>query len=306
MVKFYSCENEGLVERDEWAPHYWINVECPTEDDCRFLRSLHVPESFMENVADVDERPRFEHEDGWLLTILRIPHHFTDDPMRYTTVPLGVMTKDDMIITVCHTVTEMIPDFISHSKRRHINIDNQPDFVLRLVYSSTYWFLQYLKEINDTVSDFTRQLEKSVRNEVLLSLMKLQKALVYFNTSLQGNSMLTGRLDKVFSDDCDAELLEDVEIELGQATNTVNVYMAILSNSMDTFASVISNNVNDIMKKMTSISIILMIPTLIASFYGMNVDVWFSSSAHAFGFIIVFSFFFACLIWYWLRRVKWL
>lgn len=306
MMKFYSCDNEGFVEMAEWQPHYWISVEQPTGEDCAFLRNLNVPESFMENIADIDERPRFEHEDGWLLTILRIPHHFSDDPMKYITVPLGVMTKDDVIITVCHTRTEMIPDFINHSNKRHVNIDNQPDFVLRLVYSSTYWFLQYLKDINNTVSDFTRQLEKSVRNEVLLNMMQLQKALVYFNTSLQGNSMLTERLNKVFSVDCDAELLEDVEIELGQATNTVNVYMAIMSNSMDTFASVISNNVNDIMKKMTSISIILMIPTLVASFYGMNVDVWFSGSDNAFGLIILFSFIFAGLIWYWLRRVKWL
>ena len=306
MIKFYSCENEGFVEMTEWQPHYWISVECPTEDDCGFLRSLDVPESFMENIADIDERPRFEREDGWLLTILRIPHHYTDDTMKYVTVPLGVMTKNDVIITVCHTRTEMIPDFIDHSNKRHVNIDNQPDFILHLVYSSTYWFLQYLKNINDTVSDFTRQLEKSVRNEVLLNLMQLQKALVYFNTSLQGNSILTERLNKVFAEDCDADLLEDVEIELSQATNTVNVYMEILSNSMDTFASVISNNVNDIMKKMTSISIILMIPTLVASFYGMNVDVWFSTSGNAFGLIILTSFLLAGLIWYWLRHIKWL
>lgn len=175
MMKFYSCDNEGFVEMAEWQPHYWISVEQPTGEDCAFLRNLNVPESFMENIADIDERPRFEHEDGWLLTILRIPHHFSDDPMKYITVPLGVMTKDDVIITVCHTCTEMIPDFINHSNKRHVNIDNQPDFVLRLVYSSTYWFLQYLKDINNTVSDFTRQLEKSVRNEVLLNMMQLQE-----------------------------------------------------------------------------------------------------------------------------------
>ena len=174
-----------------------------------------------------------------------------------------------------------------------------------VIYSSTYWFLQYLKDINETVGTFTHQLEKSVRNEVLLSLMQLQEALVYFNTSLQGNSMLTERLNKVFSDDCDADLLEDVEIELGQALNTVNVYMEILSNSMDTFASVISNNVNNIMKRMTSISIILMIPTLVASFYGMNVDVWFASNELAFGFIILFSFSVAAVVWYWLHKVRW-
>lgn len=306
MIRFYACDDEGFVEMDRWQPHYWVNVECPSEGDCQYLRNLGVPDHFMESVSDIDERPRFEHEDGWLLTILRIPHHYADDGIRYTTVPLGVMTKGDFIITVCHTCTEMIPDFIDHNNRRHINIDNQPDFVLRLIYSSAYWFLHYLKEINDCVSAYMDQLEKSVRNEVLLNMMQLQKALVYFNTSLQGNSLLTERLNKVFSDDCDADLLEDVEIELGQASNTVNVYMEILSRTMDTFASVISNNVNNIMKRMTSISIILMIPTLIASFYGMNVDVWFGGAANAFGFIVMVSFGLAALVWYWLHRKRWL
>ena len=199
----------------------------------------------------------------------------------------------------------MIADFIDHSNKRHIRVDNQPDFVLRLVYSSTFWFLQYLKEINSRVSAETRLLEKSVRNEQLLGLMRLQKSLVYFNTALQGNSMLVERLDKVFADDCDTDLLEDVEIEMGQAANTVNVYMEILSTSMDTFASVISNNVNDIMKRMTSISIILMIPTLVASFYGMNVKVWGAALPCAFWLVVSLSFLLAAGVWYWLRRLKW-
>lgn len=307
MLKFYSCETGGLVEKDEWMPHYWINVEAPDDQNKAFMReSLCVPESFLDYVQDIDERPRFEHEDGWLLTIVRIPLRDKNDPLSFATVPLGIMTKDDIIITVCMDQTEMIPDFINHCNKRHIDIDNQPDFVLRIIYSSTFWFLRYLKIINDTETDFTRQLEKSVRNEMLLNMMRLQKSLVYFNTSLQGNSMLVERLNKVYADDCDADLLEDVEIELRQACNTVAIYTEILSNSMDTFASVISNNVNDIMKKMTSISIILMIPTLVASFYGMNVAVWHGTSAGAFWVIVLASMSVSALIWYWLRRVRWL
>lgn len=307
MIHFYACEDDGFVEKNEWQPHYWINVDKPDDTDCEFICSeWGVPHSFVENVADVDERPRFEREDGWLLTIMRIPVHDPAGPMLYHTVPLGIMTKGEYIITLCFADSEMIPDFIDHSNRRHITVDNQPDFVLRLIYSSTYWFLSYLKQINDTVSQYTRQLERSVRNEALLTMMQLQKALVYFNTSLQGNRLLVDRLNKVFSDDCDADLLEDVEIELSQAVNTVNVYMEILSNSMDTFASVISNNVNAIMKTMTSLSVILMVPTLVASFYGMNVDVWFGSVPAAFGFIILISFGLAAVVWYFLRRARWI
>lgn len=307
MIRFYACEDDGFVEKDRWQPRYWINIDRPDDTDTRYIcDQWGVPPSFIENIADVDERPRFEREDGWLLTIVRIPIHDKDKPLVYHTVPLGIMTKDDYIITVCFSDSEMIPDFIDHSNRRHISIDNQPDFVLRLIYSSTFWFLSYLKQINDTLTQYTRQLERSVRNEALLSMMQLQKALVYFNTSLQGNQLLADRLDKVFADDCDADLLEDVQIELSQAANTVNVYMEILSNAMDTFASVISNNVNDIMKTMTSLSVILMVPTLIASFYGMNVDVWFGNAPSAFGFIILLSFLLSAVVWYFIRRAHWI
>lgn len=307
MIRFYACEENGLTEKTDWEPHYWINVEQAVAADTDYLCSQWgVPESFVENLADVDERPRFEREDGWLLTIVRIPVRKKDDPLQYHTVPLGIMTKDSFIITLCYAETEMIPDFIDHCNKRHISVGNQPDFVLRIIFSSTFWFLCYLKQINDTVELYTRQLERSVRNEALLSMMKLQKALVYFNTSLQGNQLLADRIDKVFADNCDTDLLEDVSIELSQATNTVNVYMEILSNSMDTFASVISNNVNDVMKTMTSISVILMIPTLIASFYGMNVEVWFASAPAAFGSIILISFVLAAIVWYFIRRARWI
>lgn len=191
MIRFYTCEN-GFVERDERGPHFWINVERPTPADRDFLTSeLGVPESFLDNIADEDERPRFEHEWEWLLTIIRIPAKSGVDFYSYTTVPMGIITKDEIVVLVCHAQTEMIPDFIDHTRKRHIKIDNHPDFILRLIYSSTYWYLRYLKMINTTVTDSMEDLEKSVTNKDLLNLMKLQNALVFFNTSLKGNSMLT-------------------------------------------------------------------------------------------------------------------
>ena len=234
-----------------------------------------MPESFLESAADEDERPRFDHEDDWLLTILRIPRKNGSDPDIYDTVTLAVITKNDLLITISHSKTEMIDDFISHSRRRHIMEVNKPDFILRLIYSAAYWYLNYLKEINRTVSRSVTDLRSSVRNEDLYNMMKLQESLVYFNTSLKGNTTLVERINKMFADNCDPELLEDVEIELQQAQNTVNIYIEILDSTMNTLSSVISNNVNEIMKKMTSVSIILMLPTLIASFYGMNVAVAF-------------------------------
>lgn len=306
MIKFYSSTEEGFIEMDKWCPQYWINVETPDDDDRRRLASIGVPSSFLENVCDIDERPRFDREDGWLLTILRIPHHVKRNHRHYITVPLGILTKGDIIITICNTATTIISALIEQCNKRHITIGKQPDFVLRIMYTSTYWYLTYLKEINNTMQEYTRDLRRGVSNDLLLQMMDLQKSLVYFNTSLQGNSMLLDRLNKMFDDDCDAAFSEDVEIELSQASNTVNVYMEILSNSMDTFASVISNNVNNVMKTMTSISIILMIPTLIASFYGMNVTVWMGGEPLAFLLIIVISFGLSALVWFLLRHKGWL
>lgn len=306
MRKYYSSEN-GYVEKSEWEPECWINVECPDSGDFEFLRqTLHVPESFLESAADEDERPRFDHEDDWLLTILRIPRKNGSDPDIYDTVTLAVITKNDLLITISHSKTEMIDDFISHSRRRHIMEVNKPDFILRLIYSAAYWYLNYLKEINRTVSRSVTDLRSSVRNEDLYNMMKLQESLVYFNTSLKGNTTLVERINKMFADNCDPELLEDVEIELQQAQNTVNIYIEILDSTMNTLSSVISNNVNEIMKKMTSVSIILMLPTLIASFYGMNVTVAFGSGPATFWKIIGFSMALALLIYLWLRKIKWI
>lgn len=306
MRRYYKSD-EGYVETLRWQPSCWINIERPDADDMDFLRKeLSVPQSFIDSVADEDERPRFDREDGWQLTILRIPHHNKTDNDSYTTLTFGVLTKDEIAVTICHQKTEMIEDYISYSQRRKITVANHPDFILRLIHSSAYWYQTYLKEINNSITENATELSHSVRNEDLYKLMDLQKSLVYFNTSLQGNNILMERLDKMFADNCDPELFDDVEIELQQALNTVNVYIDILDSTMDTLASVISNNVNQIMKKMTSVSIILMLPTLIASFYGMNVAVAFGNKPMAFWGIVVFSLGLAIVIYLWLKKINWI
>lgn len=306
MRRFYKSEN-GYIEKDDWQPECWINIECPDSNDMDYLsHQLGVPMSFLESAADNDERPRFDHEDGWLLTIIRIPAYNPDSSELYTTLTLAVITKEDLIITICDNHSAMIDDFIEHTRRKHIIDVNKPDFLLHLIYSATFWFLKYLKEINGTVSSSVIELKNSVRNEDLYRMMQLQNSLVYFNTALSGNATLVERIDKIFEDDCDAALLEDVKIELQQAQNTVNVYTEILDSTMDMLASVISNNVNDIMKKMTSVSIILMLPTLIASFYGMNVAVAFGDARLAFWCIIGASVAIAFIIFWWLKRIRWM
>ena len=308
MRTYLYCE-AGFVEKPQWLPNCWVNVVCPDNDDFEFLtKTLNVPESFLNDIADTDERPRTDTEGNWLLTILRIPmQNGQNESLPFGTVPIGIITNNEIIVSVCYHQTDMIPDFIEHTRRKGIEVRNKLDLIFRLIYSSAVWFLKYLKQINNDVATAEKELEKSIRNEDLLQLMKLQKTLVYFNTSIRGNEVMIGRLKNIFQDTnyLDLELLEDVVIELKQAYNTVNIYSDILTGTMDAFASIISNNVNAIMKRMTSLSITLMIPTLIASFYGMNVDIHLESFPHAFIFIILLSAILSAVTFVWFRRIKW-
>ncbi len=307
MRKYLFCE-AGFIEKPNWLPNCWVNVECPTPDDFDFLeKELNVPAAFLHDIADTDERPRIDSEGNWLLTILRIPIFVKDNNITYTTIPIGIITNNEIIISVCYHSTARIPDFIEYTRRKGINVPNRYELILRLIYSSSVWFLKYLKQINNEVSTAEKELQQSIRNEDLLRLMNLQKCLVYFNTSIRGNEVMIRKLPKIFNekDYQNPELLEDVMIELKQAQNMVNIYSDILTGTMDAFASIISNNVNTIMKRMTSLSIVLMVPTLIASFYGMNVDIHIEELPHAFSLIVCFSVLLSTLAFIVFRKIKW-
>lgn len=307
MRKFLYCE-AGFVEKEQWIPNSWINVECPTKDDIQYLiDEFQVPESFLNDIADTDERPRIEYEGNWLLTIIRIPVKNPDQDVPFTTIPMGIITNNEIIISVCYRQSELIPDFIRYTRRKEVFVRHKYDLILRLIHSSAVWFLKYLKQINNEVAHAEKALEKSIRNEDLLRLMKLEKSMVFFNTSIRGNEVMLTKLQSIFQEPMymDKELLEDVETELKQAHLTVNIYSDILTGTMDAFASIISNNVNTIMKRMTSISIILMVPTLIASFFGMNVPIYGENMPHGFAMIVFVSITLSALSFFVFRKIKW-
>lgn len=308
MRTYLYCE-AGFVEKVQWLPNSWVNVVCPNNDDFEFLtQTLNVPESFLNDIADTDERPRTDTEGNWLLTILRIPvQNKQNGSLPFDTVPIGIITNNEIIVSVCYHNTDLLPDFIEHTRRKGIVVRNKLDLIFRIIYSSAVWFLKYLKQINIDISAAEKELERSIRNEDLLRLMRLQKTLVYFNTSIRGNEVMIGKLRTIFQDTdyLDTELVEDVIIELKQALNTVNIYSDILTGTMDAFASIISNNVNTIMKRMTSLSIVLMLPTLIASFYGMNVDIHLEEVPFAFSLIVLFSIGLSTLAFVIFRKIKW-
>jgi magnesium transporter len=273
MRAFYK-NNNGLIAVQEWFPNCWINIECPTEAEKKYLlEELQIPEAFYNDIEDIDERPRIEVENGWTLIIMRIPVKSNDVKLPFHTIPVGIVFKEKVCVTVSFHQTEMLTDFVTYTQRKNIVIKDNFDLVLRLLLSSSIWYLKYLKQVNQKIKLAEDNLEKSIKNEELQALLQIEKCLVFFMTSLKGNDILLHRIKNIKSQrvNYDLDLLEDVEIELRQAQETTNIYSDILTGTMDAYASVISNNMNNIMKQMTSISIILMIPTVIASFYGMNV-----------------------------------
>lgn len=307
MITYLKTE-QGLVTCSNWEPNCWINVEEPDLNDKKFLlEELCIPESYFYDIEDVDERPRIEYEDGWFLVLMRAPIKTINNRIPYSTVPLGIIFNEEHLITICFYKIDMIQDFITFTQRKKIEIKSNFEFVFRLLLSSSVWFLKYLKQINQNIKLAEYQLEKSIKNEDLQTLLQLEKSLVYFTTSLKGNDILIYRLKnlKVFKEDYDEELIEDVEIELKQALESTNVFSDILSGMMDAYASVISNNLNQIMKILTSFSIILMIPTLIASFFGMNVPNGWEEFNYAFAIIFMFSVAISGFVALFFRRRDW-
>lgn len=272
-MKTYWNTTNGLKAIGEWEPNCWIQVTCPTEEDQKELEDrFDIPEYFFSDISDTDERARYEYDDGWMLIILRIPYvKEIRSRTPYTTVPLGIIHKRDVTITVCFYESNMMIDFLSFQQKRNVGFTDHVDLIFRLFLSSAVWYLKRLKQINSLIDKAKRNLDREVNNESLIGLSRLQDSLTYFLTSIRGNENLLAKLKfKLQIDELDANLIEDVNIEMSQAREMTNIYSNILESTMDTYSSIINNNMNTVMRTLTSVSIILMFPTLIASLFGMN------------------------------------
>ena len=289
-MKTYWNTQGGLNHLEEWQPNCWIQVTCPTEEDQQMLEErFNIPDYFLSDISDTDERARYEYDDGWMLIILRIPYvKEVRSRTPYTTVPLGIIHKRDITITVCFYETNMMIDFVSYQQKRGVGFTDYVDMIFRLFLSSSVWYLKRLKQISMLVDKAKRNLDREVNNESLIGLSRLQDSLTYFQTSIRGNENLLQKLKfKLQIDELDADLIEDVNIEMTQARETTNIYSNILESTMDTYQSIINNNMNTIMRTLTSVTIILMLPTLVASFFGMNLVNGMETSP--FGFIVAIA-----------------
>ena len=306
-MKTYWNITGGLSQLEEWQPNCWMQVTCPTEEDRQMLEEKYqIPDYFLSDISDTDERARYEYDDGWMLIILRIPYvKEVRSRTPYTTVPLGIIHKRDVTITVCYYETNMMIDFVSYQQKRGEGFTDYVDMIFRLFLSSAVWYLKRLKQISMLIDKAKRNLDKEVNNESLIGLSRLQDSLTYFNTSIRGNETLLSKLKfKLQIDELDADLIEDVTIEMTQARETTNIYSNILESTMDTYQSIINNNMNTIMRTLTSVTIILMLPTLVASFFGMNLVNGMETSPIGFIIAIVISLMISVLSWFFFRHKR--
>ena len=273
-MRTYWNYQGGLKVIPEWEPKCWVQLTCPTEDDRDYVeQKFNIPDYFIADISDTDERARYEYDDGWMLIILRIPFvREVRSRTPYTTIPLGIIHKRDVTITVCFHETNMMIDFVSFQQKRGVGFTDFVDMTFRIFLSSAVWYLKRLKQINTLIDQAKKNLDQNVNNASLIGLSRLQDSLTYFATSIRGDENLLAKLKfKLQIDELDADLIEDVNIEMSQAKETTAIYSNILESTMDTYQSIINNNMNTVMRTLTSVSIILMLPTFIASLFGMNV-----------------------------------
>jgi magnesium transporter len=275
MIKIRIQDEKGLIETDTVKKGCWIDARNVSKDDLfRLENEFGIAGELLTDIMDADEQARIEKEDEYTAIIVRLPVYDDSNEVSFYTLPLGIILFSDKIVTVCQRSSGAMEDVL-RNRLRGFSVKNKSAFVLNLLGRGAFTFLQHLKELNKRTNIIKNELQKSIKNNELIQLLSIQKSLVFFTTSIKSNELLLEKLQKSplirFKED-ERELLEDVVIENRQAIEMANIYSSILTGTMDAFASVISNNLNIVMKRLTIVSIVLMIPTLIFSLYGMNVE----------------------------------
>lgn len=313
MVKMYSTEIEGNIMREtrEYKRGNWINIVAPTDDEIKEVcQKLKIKEDFIRYSLDWEEKARIdqEEEEGTILFIIDIPIIEKDKKNQteeYTTMPLGIIVvRDDYFITVSIKKNQIIEE-LERNKQKSVITYKKTRMLLQIFYKNSSEYLKYLTKINKETEIAESVLKTSQKNKELLTMLSLEKSLVYFTTSLKSNEIvmektLRGKIIKLYEEDED--ILEDAIIENKQAIEMAQIYSNILNGTMDAYASIISNNLNGVMKFLTSITIIIAIPTLISGYWGMNVRVPFEENPLGFIIVIAISIIIAVITMIWLKK----
>lgn len=292
MITILKNGDTGLVQQSQPSSGCWLNVVDPTPEDIAYLQGIGITPDFITYPLDLDERPRSEREDGEILILIRVPYyHGPTVDVPYTTLPLGIILTNQYVITICKRDNDVIQELAS-GRIKGLSLSKRNRFVLRLLLSTANRYLAHLREITKIVDALEDQLQLSTRNKEVLELLKYQKSLTFFTTALKSNELMLERLQRsqlfrTYPEDED--LLEDVLTENQQAIEMTNIAGNILSQMMDAFASIISNNLNAVMKFLASITIVLSLPIMVASFFGMNVRLPFQDYPLAFPLTLLVS-----------------
>ena len=311
MFKMYSTNLETNIteETKEYKKGNWINMVSPSDDEIKTVcENIGIQEDFIRYALDSEEKARIdvEDDDNTILFIIDTPIIEIESGTKvYSTMPIGIIfVRDDYIITVSLNKNPIIEDLVE-KKIKYIVTYKKSRMLLQIFYSNSEMFLSLLKKLNKETEIAENVLKNSMKNKELLKLLSIEKGLVYFTTSLKSNEVvmektMRGNLIKLYDEDED--ILEDAIIENKQAIEMARIYRDILTGTMDAYASIISNNLNGVMKYLTSITIILAIPTMIASYWGMNVPVPLQENPFGFVLIVVFSILIGVIASLWLKK----
>lgn len=287
MLKFYKTEGNTIIETDVLEAGCWVSAVAPTESEISLLETeLGIDRDFIRSALDEEETSRIENEDGQTLIVLDYPvaekaeqkaeenSQSSDDAITYYTMPMSIILTDSNVITVCLKQNSIVEDFADNVVK-NVKTQFKTRFIFSILLRIAGKYLQYLKQIDKISNYVENQLHKSMKNKELIQLLGLEKSLVYFSTSLKSTEtvlekILRGRVIKLYDEDQD--LLEDVLIEVKQAIEMSNIYTNIMSSTMETCGNLISNNLNIVMKVLTIITIVMEVPNIVFSFYGMNVE----------------------------------
>lgn len=310
MIKRYYTDinTNKTIKTSEYKKGCWINLIAPTDKEIKEVcEKINIKEDFIRYSLDYEEKARIDKDDDdTILFIVDVPIMEKENETEiFSTMPIGmIVVRDDYFITVSLKENEIIKE-IERSVSKNIITYKKSRLIFQILFQNAAKFLQLLKQINKETEIAENVLKKSMKNKELLKLLNLEKSLVYFTTSLKSNEVvmektLKGKIIKLYDEDED--ILEDAIIENKQAIEMAKIYSDILNGTMDAYASIISNNLNGVMKFLTSITIILSIPTMIASFWGMNVRVPMQDNPLGFVIIMTFSILLGVLVTIWLKK----
>ena len=299
MIQYFTFQNKEVLKVEGLEEAKWVHL-CPPFEEQEFelyAKAFNIPVDFITDSLDIDERSRYEIEDDAKLILINtsiINQTLKETEAIYVTVPIGIVVTGNIILTITPEENPVIDKFINN-KLKNFNVIDRSHFVLHIFEQNVFWFLECLKKLNLKRNLIEQELYNSSRNEELRQLLKIEKSLVYFVNSLSANELLMMKMKrtdflKLRGIEPHEDLFEDIIIDNGQALEMSNVYTNILSGTMEAYASIVSNNLNTFIHRLTIITIILMVPTLVASFYGMNLQhIPFSHSKYTFVGLIVTS-----------------